>query len=393
MHNNTLFSKILKIIPKAQFNKIVDTYSGNKSIKTFRCWDQFASMLYGQIIGCESMRDMVSCYNANHNLFYHTNTRAVKRSTLSDTNRRVNSSIYEKLFLLLFNKYSSSYKSREMQEMVRLIDSTKILVSNSKNPLLRDNTEKAMIKVHLLYNLTYDLPEQLEIRPGVENDLTIAKEVTEIKPGSYYVFDRGYLKYEWWNKLNKGGAYFVTRFKKTNKRIFKKDHSVNFSNKNIQYDRVVGLIKQKTKKGCCYPYKQDLREVYVQDDYGNDLYLVTNDFSSSAECIADLYKSRWQIEIFFKWLKQNLKIKRFYGRSIAAIKTQIYIAMIAYLLIRMVAKELGYTGCFRKFFNICRTQLISRFYLCDIMQDPPPRKKHRKNSCENINLFNYKAYA
>ena len=330
---NTIIGKLLSGINRKKFKRIVDKYKGDFAVKKLSCWEQFVSIFLGQITGAGTLREIVDLIKFHSNQQYHLGIKKdIARSTLAKANETRDWRIYRDIFVELVSKMQKT-EYYQTTQLVKIIDSTPTYLKIIQHPWIETTMKVKGLKTHVVYDLTNEIPVYFDITGARTNDITKAKEI-EIDKGVMYVFDKGYMDYKWWNDIAQTGAYFVTRLK-VNSAIIELDevkkHSEMISSQ---------LIKLKPShhgkdKNC----NQILKRVIVQRENDTPLVLVTNDINRSSEEIADLYKSRWQIELFFKWIKQNLKIKKFLGRSENAIKTQICIAMISFVLLRM-AEEL-----------------------------------------------------
>ena len=379
--HNTLFSKMLRLIDRRCFKRIVKRYEGDRKVRTLACWDQFVFMLFGQLNGCMSGREALTSFNSFEEKLYHLGSKGLAKSTLNDANAKRDSRIFEDLFQKLLSTYREQFSKTDTHTMLTAIDSTEIMLPTSSRQDFLGKKGKSTLKIHTVYCMDDGIPEDAIISAGRVSDIVVAKRDIQIEAGRIYVYDRGYYDFQWWADIDKKGAYFVTRLKKNAKPTFEKEHTRPAS-KMILSDHVIRL-NQRLASSRQNPYQKALRRVIAKDDEGKEIQLVTNDFESSAEEIAARYKSRWQIELFFKWIKQNLKIKRFYGKSPNAIRTQIYIAMISYLLLKMFREKNLVSRSFIEFTRIIRRHLMSAY------QDwwkpfEPPQKRKRKNNNQHI---------
>lgn len=336
---NTIIGKLLSAINRKKFKKIVDKYRGDFAIKKLSCWEQFVAVFLGQITESSTLREIVNLIKFHSNQQYHLGIRKnIARSTLAKANETRNWRIYRDIFLDLIN----NLKQKELiqtKEVIEIIDSTPINLDFSSHPWIETTMKVKGLKTHVVYNLNDKMPTIFEITGARTNDITWAKKNIEIQQGCTYVMDKGYTDYNWWYEINNQGAYFVTRLKKDAR--IKDIGELQITNDRISSQLFV-LTNKHPGGGRINQYANiPLKKVYI--DRSNEgktpLILVTNDFKRSDKEIAELYKQRWQIELFFKWIKQNLKIKKFIGRSENAIKTQICIAMISFVLLRL-AEEL-----------------------------------------------------
>jgi hypothetical protein len=331
--HNTIIGNLLTGINRKLFNKLVAKYNGDRYAKYFNCWTQFVCIFIGQIGRFDSLRDITNAVNFQSNHQYHLGIKKnISKSTLADANKRINYCIYRDLFLKLIEKVPNVIKF-ETQNLVKIIDSSPIRLDLLKCPWGEKTQRIEGIKLHLLYDLSNKLPIYFEFSGARCNDIEVGKKM-EIQSGCTYVFDKGYMDFNWWNSIDEKGAFFVTRLKRNNAIIEKSEIKQDTEKISSQ------LIQLKTKRfnnGRYNHYSEkNLRKVIVKRENKTDLVLVTNDFNRSSEEIGSLYKQRWEIELFFKWIKQNLKIKKFLGTSENAVKTQICIALISYVLIHLM---------------------------------------------------------
>ena len=333
---NTIIGKLLSGINRKKFNRIVDKYKGDFAVKKLTCWEQFVSVFLGQITESVSLREIVDLIKFHSNHQYHLGIRKdVARSTLAKANEKRDWRIYRDLFLDLVSKLKNS-KFYKTNEMVQIIDSTPINLNLTQHPWIETTLKVKGLKTHVVYDLTNKTPILFDITGARTNDITWSKSIN-LEKGITYVMDRGYTDYNWWFEINKKGSFFVTRLKKDAK--IANLTELRSANKSIS-SQIFKLTNKHPRAGTVNKYANiPLKKVIVEREGKTPLILVTNDFGRSDTEIAELYKQRWQIELFFKWIKQNLKIKKFLGKSENAIRTQICIAMISFVLQRM-AEEL-----------------------------------------------------
>lgn len=333
---NTIIGKLLAGISRTKFKYFVDKYKGNFAVKKLTCWEQFVSVFLGQISKSSSLREIVDLIKFHSNQQYHLGIRKdVARSTLAKANETRDWRIYRDLCYHLISKIkNSSYYNTT--ELVQIIDSTPINLDLVNHPWAETTLKVKGLKTHVVYDLTNTTPVLFDITGARTNDITWAKTI-QIKQGVTYVADRGYTDYNWWFNITSAGAFFVTRLKK-DARI--KDISELQTTTPGVSSQLFVLTNSHPGGHRRNNYANiPLRKVIVEREDKKPLVLVTNDFNRSDKDIAELYKQRWQIELFFKWIKQNLRIKKFLGKSENAIRTQICIAMISFVLLRM-AEEL-----------------------------------------------------
>ena len=334
---NTIIGKLLSGINRKKFKRIVDKYKGDFAVKKLNCWEQFVSVFLGQITESETLREIVDLIKFHSNQQYHLGIRKdVARSTLAKANETRDWRIYRDLFLDLVSKLKSS-KLYKTAEMVQIIDSTPINLNLTQHPWIETTLKVKGLKTHVVYDLTNRTPILFDITGARTNDITWSKTM-KLEKGITYVMDRGYTDYNWWFEINEKGSFFVTRLKKDVK--IENLTDLQSTSKGIS-SQIFKLTNRHPRGRTTNRYANiPLKKVIVEREKDRKpLVLVTNDFSRSDTEIAELYKQRWQIELFFKWIKTNLKIKKFLGKSENAIRTQICIAMISFVLQRM-AEEL-----------------------------------------------------
>ena len=333
---NTIIGKLLSGINRKKFKRIVDKYKGDFAVKKLTCWEQFVSVFLGQITESVTLREIVDLIKFHSNHQYHLGIRKdVARSTLAKANETRDWRIYRDLFFDLVSNFKSS-KLYKTTEMVKIIDSTPINLNLTQHPWIETTLKVKGLKTHVVYDLTNKTPILFDITGARTNDITWSKSI-KLEKGITYIMDRGYTDYNWWFEINEKSSFFVTRLKKDAK--IENLTELRSTNNGIS-SQIFKLTNKHPRGRTTNRYANiPLRKVVVEREGKAPLILVTNDFSRSDTEIAELYKQRWQIELFFKWIKQNLKIKKFLGKSENAIRTQICIAMISFVLQKM-AEEL-----------------------------------------------------
>lgn len=354
-----VFSQVMETVVRYQFNQCVARYQGESWVKYFSCWEQFLAMAFGQLTHRESLRDVVTCLNAKRDKLYHIGLRApIIRSTLAYANEHRDWRIYRDLAQVLISQARTLYAkdavfNLDLDGTVYLMDSTTIDLCLSVFPWATFRTTKAAVKLHTLLDLQGNIPAFFHISEGKMHDVKFL-DILEYEVGAYYVMDRGYLDYARLHTIHQAGAFFVTRAK-DNLRCQRL-----YSNKvdkaaGVRCDQVIRLSSVQASK----KYPDQLRRVKYFDQETNRYYVfLTNDFNVSAKTIADLYKHRWQIELFFKWVKQHLKIQAFWGYSQNAVKTQICIAICTYLIVAIMSKQLTIT---RNLYEILQILSVTPF--------------------------------
>jgi len=328
-HQNSVFHQLTKHIPWDVFDRSVACHGSDRRVRRLRTRDQFLALLYGQLSGATSLRAIEDGLSSHSTRLYHANARPVSRSTLADANARRSFEVYADVFKTLVARSRPGVR-RKLRDAVRLIDATKVKLSSRSKAWTPEIKEHYAAKVHVVYDPHEATPLNAVVTPHDVNDITPAKAFA-IEAGATYVFDLAYYGFEWWKRLDDLGCRFVTRLKTYTKLEVNTSLPVPRDGAIIA-DRI-GHLSKHIMKGK-NPFTDPVREIIVRRDHDQMLRLVTNDLDAPAEEIAALYKQRWEIELFFKWIKQNLKLKHFIGVNENAVKTQIYIALIAFLILR-----------------------------------------------------------
>jgi IS4 transposase len=330
---DSIFGNLLKPIDRRQFRTIVERHDGDAYDKTFKSWDHLVTLIFAQLSHTDSLRGLEVAFNANVQHYYHLNVGELARTTLSDANKRRPSGVFADTFALLAQKADRATR-REGSDMVRLIDASPIPLGKLCHWAKWNGRIRGM-KMHVVYDPDADCPRDVEVTPATVNDVEIGQKVT-IEAGATYAFDKGYCHFGWWQKINAGGAFFVTR-SKVNCRLRCKRRRPLRKRKGDGF-RVIDdhevMLASKGNARLAIP----LRRIRVRRDQGGIMTLITNDLNRTAIEIAALYKRRWKIELLFRWIKQHLRIRKFLGNNDNAIRLQILAAMIAYLLLRIAAR-------------------------------------------------------
>lgn len=365
MYRDTRFGQIMKGLPRSQFDKIIREENADKHCKGFRRWDQMIAMIFNQISGSSSLRELEASFNSQHHYHYHLGTHDVKRSTLADANNVRSSTVFARICNELIQCAHGQIK-KELKSLVYLLDSSPI---HLKGPNFDEwasqykNNVSQGLKLHLMLEQQTKLPVYALITGAHESDIANGRKI-DIEKEATYVFDKGYYDYRWWKQIDNKGAFFVSRLKKNAAVAVIKKQTINMSNNNIIIaDETIRFTRKIVgTKNLPNPYlNTHARRITVnRPDKETPMILITNDFSRSAEEIAELYKQRWDIELYFKWIKQNLKIKRFLGRSENAVRTQIYIALITYILLYMYRKSNSINNVFSLCLSALKTGLFQR---------------------------------
>lgn len=329
-HQNSVFHQIQKHIPWHVFERLVDEHKADHRVRRLSTKGQFLALLFGQLSGASSLREIEAGLSSHEARLYHVGARPVARTTLADANATRPSALYADLFAHMAAKASRRTR-RHIADAVRLLDATRIRLSATRSGWADMVNAHRAIKLHVNYDPHESLPVTASTSGQKTNDITPAKKAP-IVPGMTYVFDLAYYDFAWWAEIDQAGARFVTRLK-TNTMIDVTAEQSPSRGSPVISDRIGRLPKRmaRTRRN---PFTDPVREIVVEIDTGKTIRLVTNDLDAPAEEIADLYRQRWQIELFFKWIKQNLKIRHFLGASENTVRIQIFVALIAYLVMR-----------------------------------------------------------
>lgn len=342
MHEGRLiFAQIMDYLPREVFDDCVRRYAGNYNNKGFTCRDQFLAMAFAQLTLREGLRGIQETLDANGHCLYHMGFRcgSISKSTLAHANKNRPWQIYAHFAMALMERarklYANESLAIDLDATVFALDSTTIDLCLARFPWTPSQQSKAAVKMHVLLNLRGSIPEFIVISDGKTHDVLILDQVRYI-PGAYYVMDRGYVDFKRLYQLNQSKAFFVTRAKRHMRFAVVESRPVD-KESGLRCDQTIRLAGTTTKKD----YPEPLRRIKYRDpETGKILVFLTNDFALPASLIAALYKHRWQVELFFKWIKQHLKIKAFYGYSENAVRTQLWIAVAVYCLLAIIKKEL-----------------------------------------------------
>ena len=360
MHGKFLFSQLMDFLPWSTFSRIVARYNGDRYVKSFTCAEQFRALAFAQLTYRESLRDIEVCLTAQSEKLYRMGFKnIVKRSTLSDANETRDWRIWEEFAQCLIVQARKLYAATDidlnLSEALYALDSTTIDLCMSLFPWALFRSAKSAVKMHTLIDLRGNIPSFIYISDGKVNDVN-ALDLLVIEAGAIYVMDRGYVDFLRLYILSQAGAFFVTRAKSNMdaRRIY-----------SAKTDRAIGIICDQTIALNGYQSKKDypnyLRRIKFKDpETAKNLVFITNNFSLPAKTIADIYKQRWQVELFFKWIKQHLRIKKFYGYSENAVKTQIWVAISVYLLVAIVKKRLNLDASLYTLLQICSLTLFEK---------------------------------
>jgi hypothetical protein len=367
----TIFGELLKLVPRYQFDKAVKLYQGDRYVKSYTTWHQYITILFSQIKQKDSIRDIVTGLEANQSRWYHLGLTGIHRSTFSDANNKRSFQIFEDLFYHLLSRckdLTPKHRFKFKNELYS-IDASVIDLCLSVFPWAKFRKTKGAIKMHCLYDHSGALPSFVTITDGKKHDVTVAKEVAfPLSPDSIVSVDRAYIDYKWLNSLDEKRIWFVTRAKSNIDCVITGQHPV--SGKGVRKDQMILLAGPRTK----HHYPKELRMIeFYDEETKKHLTFLTNNMKLAASTIAAIYKSRWQIELFFKWIKQNLKIKSFLGTSKNAVMTQIWVAMSYYLLLTYIKYQTKYAHSLLTLSRLIRETLFERKNLIDILTLKPER--------------------
>lgn len=330
-HENSVLHGLLQFVPWGEFDRLVEVHGADERSRKFSSRSHLVALLAGQVWGCESLRAIETLQAANSTRLYHVGARPVRRSTLADANAARPWAVFHGLFEAILKQAQPGLR-RKAKEAIRLIDATCLPLM----PLYKDAVASPSVKgpkLHVIYDPTAETPIYFELSAGNVNDICRAREMP-IEAGTTYVFDRAYYDFAWWAHLIALECRFVTRLKKHSRTTVVAKRDVAPGGGAVVSDCIVRL-NGRLSSTRHNPIDCDLREVHVTADDGKVLRLITNDLDASAEEIAGLYRQRWQIELFFRWVKQNLKVRKFLGTSENAVRIQIAVALVTFILLRL----------------------------------------------------------
>ena len=362
-----IFSQLTDWIHPEQFRRCVNRYDGNYKVCNFPCWDQFLAMTFAQVTYRQSLADIEVCLRSRQDQLYRMGFRsAVAHSTLADANRSRDWRIYADLAQLLITRarrlYSDETLGVELDQTVYALDSTTIDLCLSLFPWARFRRAKAAIKLHTLLDLRGPIPTMIAISDGKQADVRVLDELIP-EPGAFYVMDRGYVDFQRLHQFEMAGAFFVTR-SKTNLQFNRLASRPVDASTGVRSDQIIWL----RNPASIQHYPDKLRRIhYVDAKTGKSLVFLTNNFDLPAATIAQLYKCRWQVELFFKWIKQNLRITHFYGTTDNAVKTQVWVAVTVYVLAAIVRKQLGLEVSLSQLLQILSVNIFEQVPLAELV--------------------------
>ena len=370
-HHNSVLHGLLKHIPWPEFEALVDEHRADARVRRLSTKSQLVAMLYAQFAGASSLREIEGGLASHAARLYHLGTAPVSRSTLADANRLRPHQVFTGLFAVMAARADRGLR-RSTAEAVRLIDSTGVRLAGASAEWARFSADAIGVKAHVVYDPHAERPLYLEVTPAKTHDIVPAKAMP-IEAGATYVFDLGYYDFAWWARLDQAGCRIVSRLKKNTPLKLTAELPLP-QGSPLLYDRI-GLLPERLKSTRRNPFADPVREIGVVLDDGKVLRVATNDLDAPAQDIADLYKRRWAIELFFRWVKQTLKIKHFLGTSENAVRIQIAVALIAYLIIKLAKDAAKISFGLLAFALLLRANLMHRRAVDQLLK-PPPDLKH-----------------
>ena len=383
----TVFAQILEHLPRYEFDKFVKKYKGNRRVRRFPCYDQFLCLAYAQLTYRESLRDIETCLNSHHEKLYHIGFRGqISRSTMARAGEKRDYQIYQDFAYHLISIARKLYQNEELaidlDYSLYAFDSTTIDLCLSLFPWAHFRKTKAAIKMHTFLDLRGSIPTFISLTTGKVHDVNVL-DILPLEKDSVIAIDRGYIDFTRLYALNLFPAFFVIRAK-SNFRCRRLNSQKVDKTLGLRSDQRIVLTTPKSRAA----YPETLRRVsYVDLDTKKRFVYLTNIFTVSAITVADIYKQRWQVELFFRWIKQHLRIKTFYGTSPNAVKTQIWIAISIYLLVAILKKRLGLPGSLHTILQILEVNIFEKKPIIQIVKDAY-KQEPEPSLCNQLNLFN-----
>jgi len=361
MHTGrTVFSQLMDFFPFPEFRHCVERYQGDYKVQSFSCLDQFLCLAFAQLTFRESLRDIEACLRAQQSKLYHMGFRGrVSRTTLADANEHRDWRIFRDLAHDLIRTARELYRNEPLEidfaDTVYAFDSTTIDLCLTLFPWAQFRRHKSAVKLHTLLDVRGGIPTNVYITGGQIHDVNLLDELP-LEPGAFYLVDRGYLDFARLHRITQAGAFFITRIKANTQFYRRKSHPIDKST-GVRSDQTIALTGPKTAR----LYPSPLRRVHYFDaDKDLRLIFLTNNFPLSALIIAQLYRARWRVELFFRWIKQHLRIQAFYGTSENAVKIQVWVALSTYLLVAILKKRLGLDLSLYKILQILSISLFEK---------------------------------
>jgi hypothetical protein len=365
-HQNSVFHTVLKHLPWGEFERLVEAHGADARQRGFTSKTHIAALIYGQHSGATGLREIETGLSSHAARRYHLGVGDVRRSSLADANAHRPSAVFSDLLATMMT-WAHRGLRRKLDGVTYLIDSTSLALTARSAKWARFSAEVCGAKAHIVYDPDADQPVYCAVSAANVNDITAAKAMP-IEAGATYVFDLGYYDYAWWAELDAKVCRLVTRLKRNSPLTISETRAVPRGG-NVLSDRI-GYLPARQAKNRKNPFQKKAREVQVTIETGRVLRIVTNDLDAPAQTIADLYKRRWAIELFFRWVKQTLKITRFLGTSGNAIRIQIAVALITFLLLRAAQATQTTVTSPRAFARLIRANLMHRRDLAALLQPP-----------------------
>ena len=369
-HCNTILSQIVKLVPRHEFEVLANRHHEGRAFRTASRWSQFVTMAMAQLAGRSSLRDIVDNISSQAHRLYHLGSAKLSRSSLSRINEGKPYALYEALFGKLLSRCQGKAPGHDFRFKNPLysLDATTIDLCLSVFPWADFRTTKGAIKLHVGLNHAGYLPEFVTVTDGKTHDVTVGRAL-RIPRGSIVAIDRGYNDYGWYNQLTEKGIFFVTRLKSNaHYRVISRRQVLK--DKGVTSDQTIEFIGVQTSRKCPIPLR---RIGYRDPETGKHYVFLTNHFKLSASTVANIYRSRWQIELFFKWIKQNLRIKSFVGTSKNAVLTQIWIALCVYLILAFIKFQSKLTKSMQQILRLLQLNLFEKRDLMALLRGDPPR--------------------
>lgn len=369
-HHNTVFSQLLKLIPRHEFENLSHQHHAGRSFRKASRWSQFVTMAMGQLAGRDSLRDIIENLSAQAHRLYHLGSAKLSRSNLSRINEDKPYTLYEALFGKLLRRCQGLTPGHQyrFKNPLYSLDASTIDLCLSVFPWADFRSTKGAVKLHVGLNHDGYLPEFVTITEGKDHDVTVGR-LLQFPKGSIVAMDKGYNDYSWYKQLTDKGIFFVTRLK-THARYRVISRRPVLKSKGLTCDQTIEFSGAQTAKKCPIPMR---RIGYKDAVTGKHYIFLTNNFKLSAKTIADIYKSRWQVELFFKWIKQNLEIKTFVGTSKNAVMTQIWIALCMYLLLSFLKFQSGLHKSMQQILRLLQMNLFEKRDLLALLRGDPIR--------------------
>jgi hypothetical protein len=383
-----VFSQVTDHLPLHTFRRCVDRYQGEHYVKQFRCLDQYLSMAFAQLTYRESLRDIEACLRAQKNKLYHMGIRVtISRSTHADANEKRDWRIYadfaQALIKIARPLYAEEDLGLDLDNTIYALDASTIDLCLSVFPWALFRSTKSAVKLHTLLDLRGNIPTFIHISDGKLHDVNVL-DILMPEPGAFYIMDRGYVDFKRLFALNQVGAFFVIRAKNNTQYKRQYSHAINRDN-GLRCDQTIVLTGSNSKGD----YPQSLRRVKYYDSKTERTFnYLTNNFTIPAQTVADLYRYRWQVELFFKWIKQHLRIKSFFGTSENAVKSQIWIAISVYVLVAIIKKRLNLKADLYTILQILSLTLFEKIPLDQLLM-MSDYKNEEHSFCNQLNLFDF----